>query len=84
MSAQQIHGYEQLRSLLRGYTNWGDDPVPYDFNGVLRLLLALADNLRQNACLDAHAEDVEGIMSPEQALFLSRLASCGPRPDKAG
>jgi hypothetical protein len=84
MGSQQIHSYEHLKNLLGHYTNWGGDPVPYDFNGVLGLLLALADNLRHNSCLDAYAEDIESIMSPEQAEFLSRLAAYGPKPQARG
>lgn len=30
-------GYEDVRTYLRWFANVGDDPVPYDFNGVVRL-----------------------------------------------
>src|SRR5215471_17571466 len=41
--------YEQLRQYLRDFANLAGEVVPYDTNGVLHLLLALADNLRENA-----------------------------------
>jgi hypothetical protein len=74
MGRKHFASYEQLERYLRDFTNFGGGPVPYDFNGVLRLLLAVADNLRDNSYLDAHAEDIQSIVTPKQAEFLSRLA----------
>ena len=68
------HGtYEELRDYLRGFINFGGDPVPYDFNGVVHLVLALLDNLRENA-LEAELADIRESMTDEQAAFLLRLA----------
>jgi hypothetical protein len=65
--------YELLREYLRRFTNIGGDPA-YDTNGILMLLLALADNLRDNAPSEELRELAETI-SPEQAAFLGRLAA---------
>jgi hypothetical protein len=57
--------YEALRQYLRGFTNIGGDPS-YDTNGILMLLLELADNLRESPPALADL--------PEQADFLEQLA----------
>lgn len=65
--------FEELEAYLRGFINFGGDPVPYDFGGVLLLWLALLDNLCVNH-IDADLYDVAGFLSPEQIAFLVRLA----------
>ena len=64
--------FESLRQYLREFTNIGDDPA-YDTNGILILLLALVDNLREGAVVDDLPELTEAI-TPEQAVFLGQLA----------
>lgn len=65
--------YEALRLYLRDFTNIGGDPA-YDTNGILMLLLALADNLR--ACPGAMADlpELAETISPEQAALLGQLS----------
>lgn len=65
--------YGALREYLRGFTNMGGDPA-YDTNGILMLMLALADNLR--TCQSAQDElcELAETITPEQAAFLKRLA----------
>jgi hypothetical protein len=65
--------YEALRHYLRHFTNIGGDPVPYDHNGVVHLMLALLDNLRENA-LDVDLADIRESMTDDQAAFFLRLA----------
>jgi hypothetical protein len=65
--------FVELETYLREFVNFGGDPVPYDFGGVLLLWLALLDNLRANH-IDADLRDVVGYLSPEQTAFLLRLA----------
>jgi hypothetical protein len=72
--------YEELEDYLRRFVNFGPDPVPYDFNGVVNLMLALLDNLRERA-LDAELREIGGSMTDEQAAFLRRLADCTRPPD---
>ncbi len=45
---------------------------PYDFNGLLHLVLAGAENLRQNA-IDQDFLDYTCAITNDQALFLRRL-----------
>jgi len=66
-------GFEELQRYLRHFVNIGDDPSPYNFNGVVHLMLALLDNLRENA-LEAELEDIRESLTDEQAAFLLRLA----------
>jgi hypothetical protein len=68
-----VGSFEALEHHLRHFRNMGDDP-PHDTNGVLILLRALADNLRENAVPDALRELAETI-TPEQAAFLASLAA---------
>lgn len=84
--------YEALRQYLRDFTNIGGDPA-YDTNGILMLLLALADNLRETGEALADLPELAETISPEQAAFLAQLARWtaeskqadpGPSPDPAG
>jgi hypothetical protein len=66
--------YEQLRDYLRRFGNMAGEVVPYDTNGVLHLLLALADNLRESALAADLSEIVPEAVSAEQAAFFGDLA----------
>jgi len=65
--------YEALRDYLRDFTNIGGDPA-YDTNGILMLMLALADNLRECPSAQDDLRDLAETITPEQADFLGRLA----------
>jgi hypothetical protein len=66
--------YEQLQQYLRAFTNRAGEGVPYDTNGVLHLLLVLADNLREHAPEAELRKIVPEAVSAEQAAFLVGLA----------
>jgi hypothetical protein len=66
---------EQLKEYLRNFANIAGEVVPYDTNGGLHLLLALVDNLRENALEADLREIVPEVVSAEQAAFLGNLAS---------
>lgn len=66
-------GYEALRQYLHDFTNIGGDPA-YDTNGILMLLLALADNLRSCPGALADLPELAETIEPEQAVFLEQLA----------
>lgn len=65
--------YESLCVYLRTFTNIGGDPA-YDTNGILTLMLALADNLRADAGAMADLPELAETVTPEQAAFLAQLA----------
>jgi hypothetical protein len=65
--------YEGLRKYLRDFTNIGGDPA-YDSNGILMLLLALVDNLRESPEAHADLPELAENISEEQAAFMERLA----------
>ena len=65
--------FEALRQYLRHFTNIGGDPA-YDTNGVLMLLLALADILRERGEAEADLPQMAEAITPDQAAFLVRLA----------
>jgi hypothetical protein len=52
----------------------GGDPA-YDTNGILMLLLALADNLRESGPALADLPELTETITPEQAEFLGQLAA---------
>jgi hypothetical protein len=64
--------YEALRQYLRDFTNIGGDPA-YDTNGILVLLLALIDNLRECGEAEADLPEVAEMITPEQVAFLRQL-----------
>ena len=66
--------FGELENYLRDFTNIGGDP-PYDTNGILILMLALADNLRQCPSATADLPELAENINPEQAQFLERLAA---------
>lgn len=80
----QRHGsYEDLLAYLRHFVNFGGDPVPYDFNEVVHLMLAILDNLGHNA-LEAELEGVAESFSDEQAAFFLKLAGYLRRDRSSG
>jgi hypothetical protein len=66
--------YEALRQYLRDFTNISGDPY-YDTNGILMLLLALADNLRECPPALADLPELAETISPQQGAFLGQLAA---------
>ncbi len=77
-----IASYQELRDHLRQFVNCAGDPAPYDFNGVVHLLLAPLDNLRQNAS-EAELEVIGASFDGEQGAFPIRLAERVGRADRA-
>jgi hypothetical protein len=65
--------YEALRQYLRDFTNIGGDPA-YDTNGILMLLLAIADNLRESPSAKADLPELAETINSEQAAFLNQLS----------
>lgn len=65
--------WEALCQYLRDFTNIGGDQA-YDTNGILTLLLALADNLRESPEAMADLPELAERLSPEQAAFLGQLS----------
>ena len=66
--------YEEL---LEAIKNFGDSQGPYDFNGMVHLLLASLDNLRENA-LEAELEDMHGAFTDDQIRFWHKLTAYLP------
>jgi len=66
--------YAALWQYLREFTNVGGDPA-YDANGILMLMLALADNLRECPSAQEEPRELAETITPEQAEFLERLVS---------
>jgi hypothetical protein len=61
--------YGDIIAYLKTYST--EEP-PYDFNGLLRLVLAGVDNLQKHA-IDQDFRDFACAVTDEQALFLRRL-----------
>lgn len=70
----QFSSFVDLKEFLRHWTFWGGDEGPYDVVGMMCLLGACLDNLREFA-LHAELEDVGECLTPEQAEFLQNLAT---------
>ena len=69
----ELSTFSELESFLRTYKSWEDEHV-YDYNGVVHLLLALIDNLHENA-LGAELETIGDSMSGSQKGFLLELVN---------
>ena len=65
--------HAELLAHIRQFVNAAGEPAPYDFNGVVHLMLAALDNLSHNA-LEAELGEGGGSFSEEQADFFLRLA----------
>jgi hypothetical protein len=65
--------WEGLCQYLRDFTNIGGDSA-YDTNGILTLLLALADNLRESSEAFADLPELSERITSEQAVFLGQLS----------
>lgn len=74
MRLEQVNTYEQLESFLRNFVNFHGDPAPYDFNGLLHLVLAGVDSLRENAT-EQDFLDFSASITDEQAEFLATMLS---------
>lgn len=63
--------YSTLRTEVRKYSTDPQDS-PYDFNGVVQLMLAALDNLREFA-FDEELADIGYAFNPGQREFLNRI-----------
>jgi hypothetical protein len=61
--------YQQVEEYLRTYTT---KCPPYDFNGLLHLILAAVENMMENH-LEVDLEDYGPSITREQADFLNKL-----------
>jgi hypothetical protein len=71
---QRLGSFEDLEGLLRNWRLWASDEGPYDVGGMMCLLGACLDNLRECA-LEAELEDIAEFLTPEQGDFLCALAA---------
>ncbi len=72
MKLQNIKTYDALEKFLKNFRNFGSDSTTYDFNGIVHLILALLDNLSENA-LEVELEDISESMTKKQRDFWLKL-----------
>ena len=65
--------YEELLHDLRNWHNPHNEPGQYDANGLVQLMLAILDNLREHEPW-ADLPEIRDAMTDEQAAFFLRLA----------
>lgn len=65
--------YEEMRGYLRNWNNPNDEIGQYDANGLVHLVLAALDNLRENEDW-ADLPELRDSKTNEQAAFFMRLA----------
>src|SRR5262249_1907307 len=78
MRIGDVGSFEDLRAYLSRFTQWEGD-WPYDHGGVMVLLAAVLDNLRQNA-LDEDLCRISPYLDDEQRSFLARLGEYAGQP----
>lgn len=72
-----INSYEELLSHLRNCIHWDSTDLKvtgrhYDFVGIVDMMLACLDNLRENA-LEAELEDIGMAFDEDQAAFFKKI-----------
>jgi len=77
MTTYKIHGpmrmrYDEVLAYVRSYANGHGDEVPYDNNGVIHLMLAAFDNLREH-WRDADLDQLRESMTAEQRQDFVRI-----------
>ena len=80
-----FQSFEELRSFLRNWHQWGGDVGPYDFVGLVVLLGAILDHLRSEETWDL--KEVCDFLTAEQLAVLLEVAKTakddlGTRPDE--
>ena len=64
--------YEEVIDYIRNYRNDFGDEIPYDVNGVIHLMLAALDNLREK-WVDGDFEQLREPTTHEQRQMLIRI-----------
>jgi hypothetical protein len=70
----QLQTLEELVQHLKDFRTWGNQSEGYDAVGMLHLLGACLDNLRQNASKSDLA-DLPECLEAHQLMFLKKLAT---------
>lgn len=77
---EEVRDYEDLLEFLRNWRSFRD-PQVYDFGGMVHLLKACLDNLRQFA-VDGEIEDIANYLDDDQKAFLKRLTEAAMLPSE--
>ncbi len=78
MKIQDIASLQGLETYLREFTCWGDDEFVYDEAGVVKLFLALLDNMKTHS-LDVELEDIGYRFYDPQREFIMKVATFANR-----
>jgi hypothetical protein len=78
-TVKDIKSYEDILDYLSNWTTWHGDPYVYDFAGIVRVLGACLDNLRNRAG-EAELEETGAYLEQEQKEFLTKLAKLASLP----
>ena len=77
---ENVKGYDDLVDFLRNWRSF-HDPQVYDFGGIVHLLKACLDNLREFA-VEGELEDLTNYFDADQKQFLQRLAEIVLLPEE--
>ena len=75
---EEVKSYGDLLSFLRNWRSF-EDPQVYDFGGIVHLLKACLDNLREFA-VQGEVEDIGNYLDEQQKRFLIKLAEAAQLP----
>lgn len=73
MKEVSIKNFEELESILKNWTSFGD-PYVYDNIGIVTLFLACLDNIKKNFH-EEELEDFKEYLTVEQKEFFLRLSN---------
>lgn len=68
----ELQTYEELEDFLRTWRNAHGEGAPYDYNGILHLMLAAVDNMVELGS-DEDVSDYCDSITDDQAAYLARL-----------
>jgi len=75
--------FDEALAYVRSYRNGTGDPGPFDVNGVIHLMLAALDNLRDHL-IEGDWDQIAASANEEQKAMLIRLGSFLERHSRAG
>ena len=64
--------HEEIIEIVRNTNNFGDPEGDYDFNGIVHIMLAAMENLKENAT-NEELEEIKKSFTEEQADYLKLI-----------
>jgi hypothetical protein len=70
-SIMKVESYEDFLDFIKNWKSWVGDHQ-YDFNGMVGILGACLDNLRDH-CVEVELEEIVDCLEPQQVEFIRKI-----------